>query len=367
MREKTEVIKDAVERQQTDAALRSERTQTDRAMADERHAIEEEADSIVTVARENADAVLEAARERADVRIRADGGAIEVRAAITEERHAEDAVVHDERQAADETLRREREETARVLRSLIPLERENTDRHLLTERARWDDAVANRDDFLGIVSHDLRGLLGAIVNTAAGLSSQAPDTVAGQHVAGQAHRIRRYAAHMNRLIGDLLDVASIEAGKLSMAPTLADAAALLTDAADSFEPAASAKSIAIEVHVDERPLEAMFDYPRMLQVMNNLLSNAVKFMAPGGRVVLRGERIGGEVRISVADTGPGIPDDQLEMVFERFSQLHAGDRPGLGLGLYISRCIVDAHNGRVWAESPDGSGTTIYVTLPAQP
>lgn len=362
--EDADPIKDAVERQQTDAALRSERTHTDRALADQRHAVEVEADSIVTVARENADAVLEAARQKADARIHAKGGPLAVGAAITEERVAEDAVVQDERQAADQTLRREREETAEVLRSLIPLERENTDRHLLTERARWDDAVANRDDFLGIVSHDLRGLLGAIVNTAAGLSSQAPDTTDGQHVAAQAHRIRRYAAHMNRLISDLLDVASIEAGKLSMAPTLADAAALLTDASDSFEPAASAKSIAIEVQVDERPLEARFDYPRMLQVMTNLVSNAVKFTPSGGRVVLRAERSGSGLTLSVADTGPGIPDDQLEMVFERFWQLHAGDRRGLGLGLYISRCIVDAHNGRIWAESPDRSGTTIYLTLP---
>jgi signal transduction histidine kinase len=287
-----------------------------------------------------------------------------VRAAINEERVAEDAAVHDERQTADETLRREREETARVLRSLIPLERENTDRHLLTERALWDDAVANRDGFLGIVSHDLRGLLGGIVNTAAGLSLQAPDTTAGQHVAEDAHRIRRYAAHMNRLIGDLLDVASIEAGKLTVAPTLSDAAALLTDAADSFGPAASVKNIGIAVQVAERPLHAMFDYPRMLQVINNLLSNAVKFTAAGGQIVLRAKRTGSDLRISVGDTGLGIPDDQLERVFERFSQVAVGHRPGLGLGLYISRCIIDAHNGRVWAESPDMSGTTIYIELP---
>ena len=108
----------------------------------------------------------------------------------------------------------------------------------------------------------------------------------------------------------------------------------------------------------------MFDYPRMFQVINNLLSNAVKFTLAGGRIALSGERSGSDLRISVADSGPGIPHDQLERVFERFSQVDAGYRLGLGLGLYIARSIVDAHNGRIWAESPDASGATIYITLP---
>ena len=124
----------------------------------------------------------------------------------------EDAAVHAEREAADDSLRREREETARTLRSLIPFERAKTDRHLLTERALWDDAVSNRDDFLGIVSHDLRGLLSGIVVAAGLLSAKAPAGAEGQYATAQAERIQRYAARLSRLIADLFVVTSIEAG-----------------------------------------------------------------------------------------------------------------------------------------------------------
>lgn len=354
---------DAAVRKQTDASLRAERSQTDSALAERQRAIEDEADNVIAVARENADAVLDAAREKADERLGKAEPPVEARAAVTEERDAEDAAVQDERESADKSLRIEREETARTLRSLIPFEREKTDRHLLTERALWDDAVANRDDFLGIVSHDLRGLLGGIVTAAALLSAKAPDNPDGKYAVAQANRIQRYAARMNGLIGDLMDVASIEAGKLSVVPAPSDAAALLSEAADTFAPTAAGKRIELDVQVDERPLHAMLDYPRILQVMTNLVSNAVKFTEAGGRVVVRGEHTGSGLRLSVSDTGPGIPEHLLERVFERFWQVDANQRRGLGLGLYISRCIVDAHQGRIWAESPERSGTTIYVTL----
>lgn len=361
-----DISKDSLDRERTDASLRTEREQTDRALAERQQAIEGQADKMVEVARDSADAVLDAAREKADKRLDRVGQPVGARAAVVEERVVEDAAVEAERQTADESVRREREETARVLRSLIPFEREKTDRHLLTERALWDDAVANRDDFLGIVSHDLRGLLGGIVMSATLLAAKAPTDSDGTHALEQAERIQRYAARMNRLIGDLVDVASIEAGKLSMSPGIADAAALLTESVGTFDASASAKGIVVEVQVDQRPLYSVFDYPRMLQVMTNLVSNALKFTPAGGRILVRGERIGSGVRLSVSDTGTGIPEHQLETVFERFWQVDATDRRGLGLGLYISRCIVDAHHGRIWAESRDRSGTTIYLTLPGQ-
>ena len=352
------------EREQTDESLRTERAQTDRALAERQQAIEDEADGIVSTARDTADAVLEAAREKADDRLDTAPQPIASRAVLAEERIAEDAAVQHERGVADESLRREREETARALRSLIPFERAKTDRHLLTERALWDDAVTNRDDFLGIVSHDLRGLLGGIVMAAGLLSAKAPDNPDGKHAVAQVDRIQRYAARMNRLIGDLVDVTSIEAGKLSVAPARADAAAALIEAAETFEAAASAGGVSIGVDVDQRPLHGMFDHPRILQVLTNLVSNAVKFTPAGGQIILRGEAVGGGLRLSVSDTGPGVLEHQLETMFERFWQVKPGDDRGLGLGLYISRCIVTAHDGRIWAESPAGSGTTIHFTLP---
>lgn len=362
MTDEAGTTRDSEERARTDASLRAERSQSDRALTERQRAIEDDADSIVAVARENADAVLGAARERADARVTNDEppGAP---ATLAVARLAEDAAVQEERATADEGVRLEREETARSLRSLIPFERDKTDRHLLTERALWDDAVTNRDDFLGIVTHDLRGLLGSIVAAAAVLALKAPSDADGTHAVAQANRIQRYAARMNRLIGDLVDVASIEAGKLAVAPTLVDAAALLTEAAEPFTAAALAKGVAVDVQV-QHPLPAVLDHGRILQVMTNLVSNAVKFTPPGGRIVVRGERLGSSLRLSVSDTGPGIPEPLLETVFERFWQVNASERRGLGLGLYISRCIVDAHHGRIWAESPGTTGTTISVTLP---
>lgn len=359
-----DTTRETLEREQTNASLRTEREQTDRALAERQKAIEVEADKVIEVARDNADAVLDAAREKADDRLADAGEPAAARVAVLEERVDEDAAVQEERQTADDSLRREREETARTLRSLIPFEREKTDRHLLTERALWDVAVANRDDFLGIVSHDLRGLLSGIVMSAALLDAKAATDIGGTHTRAQAERIQRYAARMNRLIGDLVDVASIEAGKLSVAPTDADAAALLNEAVDTFHVNASAKGIVVAVEVDERPMVCRFDYPRMLQVMTNLVSNALKFTPDGGRITVHGERTGSGVRLWVSDTGSGIPEHQLEAIFERFWQVDASDRRGLGLGLYISRSIVDAHHGRIWAESPDASGTTVYLTLP---
>jgi signal transduction histidine kinase len=358
-------------RQQTDRSLRAERKRADRALAERQQAVHDEADSVVAAARQHADTVLGAAREQADERLGADqrlgadaGWAVATRTTLEEERVAEDAVLRDEREAADESLRIEREETTMTLRALIPLEREKTDRHLLTERAIWDDAVVNRDDFLGIVSHDLRGLLSGIVNAAAVLSLQAADKGDGNDVVVQAERIQRYAARMNRLICDLVDVASIEAGKLSVVPTTSDAAALLTEAAETFAATAASKSIVLEVEIDQRPLESVLDHARVLQVVTNLISNAVKFTPTGGRIVVRGERLGSGVRMSVSDTGPGIPQHLLETVFDRFWQGDATHRWSLGLGLYISRCIVEAHNGKVWVESPEPSGTTVHLILP---
>ena len=356
--------KDSAAREQTDASLRAERSQTDRALAERQRAIEDEADHVIAVARDHADAVLTAARSKADHRLGNGAQSAAARAIVNDERSSEDSAVQDEREAADGIVRMQREETARTLRSLIPFEREATDRHLLTERACWDDAVANRDDFLGMVSHDLRGLLGGIVTAAAILSRTAPDTEDGQKAVAQATRIQRYAARMNRLIGDLVDVASIEAGKLSVSPTVSDAAALVKEAADTFAGMAATRNITVAVLVEEQPLQALFDYPRILQVMTNLLSNAVKFTPAGGRIDVRAGRTGSNLQLSVSDSGTGIPEALLEQVFERFWQVDRTERSGIGLGLYICRSIADAHRGHIWAESPETSGTTIYLTLP---
>jgi signal transduction histidine kinase len=105
----------------------------------------------------------------------------------------------------------------------------------------------------------------------------------------------------------------------------------------------------------------------MLQVLTNLVVNSIKYTPRNGTIRLRIERAAEQLRVSVTDTGCGIPGDMLEAIFERFWQVDHNNRRGLGLGLYISKCIVEAHGGRIWAESKPGEGSKVTFTLPAAP
>ncbi len=353
------------ERDQTDESLRTERSNADDVMAERRTGLEENADELVERAREHADAVLDTARYKADEKLSGLRLGAREREVVIRERAHEDRILVAERAAADDALRREREEQARTLAALLPFEREKTDRFLLTERARSDDALAHRDDFLGMVSHDLRNLMSGIALNATLLSEDASESDEGRRTVTGMRRIQSYVARMNRLIGDLVDVASIDAGKLAVLPDRGGAAALLAEAVDIFALAAKEKGIALESAPAAPPMMADFDHDRMLQVLANLIANALKFTPRGGTIVVRGEANDEELHFSVSDTGTGIPGAMLEAVFERFWQVGKNDRRGLGLGLYISKCLVDAHGGRIWAESEVGKGSTFHVTIPA--
>lgn len=351
------------EREQTDVSLRTEREKTDQALAEHQAEVEDEADAVIEQARTTADAVLEEAREKADGQLDDAGAPPAAQRALDSDRAREDAALREERAAADVSLERERAETALALARLLPLERVKTDRYLLTERVRSDDALANRDDFLGIVSHDLRNLLGGIVMSAGAMAKLADSHEQGKQMLAGTARIQRYAARMNRLIGDLLDVASIDAGRLALSPVHCDVAAVIDEAVETFQSDAAFRHIALTSRV-ARPLTARFDHDRLLQVLANLISNAIKFSPDQGRIDVTAARAGDGVQVSIADAGAGIPPETLEAVFERFWQARSGDRRGLGLGLYISKSIVDAHGGRIWVESTPGTGSTFHFTLP---
>jgi signal transduction histidine kinase len=352
------------ERQQTDESLRSERKNTDDALTDSRTRTQTAADAVVQRARGHADAVLETARGKADAKLTGRSGLL-AREAVAEQRAGEDEALHDERAAADEILRRERVEDLRALAALLPLERQNTDRYLLTERARSDQALSHRDDFLGIVSHDLRNLLGGIAASARLLTKQYGDSQTGKQAGPTVERIQRYAARMNGLIGDLIDVASIDAGKLTVRPTAVNAADLITEAIDAFAHVAQEKGVSLKYDSSERGLAAKLDHGRLLQVLANLITNAVKFTDAGGAVMVRAAKTADALCVSVVDTGIGIPEHMLDSIFERFWQAGKNDRRGVGLGLYISKCIVEAHGGRIWVESKVGAGSALHFTIPS--
>lgn len=353
--------RDLPERAQTDESLRLERERTDRALAASLLRVEAAAEAVVRSAQEGAEERVEEARAQAD------GTPLSFAAAsaLVDGRAAADEAVRAEQAAAEAALLHARQEQARILARLLPLEREKTDRNLLTERLRADDAVAHRDDFLSIVTHDLRNLLSGIVLSAV----EVAEIVAGGEVdpslQSNTNRIQRYAARMNRLIEDLVDVGSMDRGRLAITPTRGDLSTVVFESLETFQSAAAAKALSLEAEHVCGPFMADFDHGRILQVMANLLSNAIKFTERGGKIRVGCERVGDLFQLSVSDNGGGIPEDMLELVFARFWQVGKNDRRGLGLGLYISRCIVEVHGGTIWVESQVGKGSRFSFTLPA--
>lgn len=344
----------SAERQQTDESLRAEREKADLAQSAGVDDFDEVADSVIVLARQRADEVLAAARAKVDRR------APHPAAPLVRERQLEDLVLQKERDTADEVLREERAEHV----ALLATERNETDKDLVQERDRADDALATRDEFLAIVSHDLRGLLNTVLGFAGLITQEVEREKYNARVVSDAQRIQRSGARMNRLIGDLVDVASIQAGTLAVTRREQSPTAVVQEALDTFLPQATARSVTLRAEVSTPLTVCAFDAARILQVLGNLLSNALKFTPPKGTVVLGVESHPAEVQFSVSDTGPGIPADKLEAIFDRYLQVRADDRRGVGLGLYISRCIVLGHGGRIWAESRQGEGCTVRFTLP---
>lgn len=348
-------------RTETDKSLRIERDDADRALREMRNA-EVLADKVIVQARQQADAVLTTARDRADTGARHPAPAEQ--AVVEHERRRADEVLEGERATADERLQRRRGDYSRALAALLPLEREHTDRDLLTERFRSDEAVAHRDDFLGIVSHDLRNLLGGIVIATSLLADDASKSDEGDQIVLTGKRIKLFAARMNRLIGDLVDVASLDAGRLASQIVPSDPNALIAETVELFRRAAEEKGVTLTSEIEATLPRAAFDHERMLQVLANLVTNAIKFSSAGGKVCVRGKRDGDYVHFSISDCGVGISEDMFDAVFMRFWQAGLKDRRGAGLGLYISKSIVEAHQGRIWIDSKLGEGSTFHFTIP---
>lgn len=349
------------EREQTDDSLRTEREKADFAIGEKLAAIDDSADAVIALARARADAVLATARAKMDRRRMAQGGpgASEI---LANERLAADRALEQERADADATLRVEREQHLVLLAS----ERKDTDDDLQDERAHADDALAARDGFLAIVSHDLRNILGTVAGSAGLLERGVVQPGLADDMVIHAQRIQRAVRRMNRLIGDLVDVASIEAGMLAVTPEAGDPILVVNEAVDALRAQATASNIVLVAEIGAEPILVRFDPARILQVLTNLISNAIKFTPAHGRIVVRVEQLATDVRFTVEDSGMGVAAEHLETIFVRFSQVKKDDRRGLGLGLFISKCIVQGHGGRIWAESELGRGSAFHFTLPLQ-
>jgi signal transduction histidine kinase len=224
-----------------------------------------------------------------------------------------------------------------------------------------EQAISARDSVLGVVAHDLRGPLGNILMQAELLRMAGREQVPSPD---PADVIERAASHMNRLVEDLLDITRIEAGSLSIEPVGVDAGSLLAEFVEAQVLLASSTSLDLRLDLAADLGKVVADRDRLLQVLENLVTNAVKFTRRHGRITIGAAPRDGEVLFWVADTGLGIDGRDLPHLFDRFWQARKADRRGVGLGLAIVKGIVEAHGGRIWAESQLGAGSTFYFTLP---
>lgn len=215
-----------------------------------------------------------------------------------------------------------------------------------------------RDDVLGIVAHDLRNPLGAILLQAQRLRRPEVDP------RRPADAIDRAATRMNRLIRDLLDVTQMEAGRLTIEQERLPTAQILSEVFQGQRPLATSASVELRLDVEEALGDVWADRDRLLQVFGNLVDNALRHTKPGGCITVSARPGEGEVRFSVADTGSGIAPEHQPHLFDRFWQARRVSRRGTGLGLPIVKGIVESHRGRVWVESTLGKGSTFFFTIP---
>lgn len=220
-------------------------------------------------------------------------------------------------------------------------------------------AVRGRDAVMGIVSHDLRNPLNSIQMCAELLANVHPQLTKPVAI------IKRSVDVMTRLISDLRDAGSIEAGHLSINIGAEDARVLVRDAIDGVRDIAVKKPVRLETRLPVRELVLDCDRIRVIQALTNLLSNAIKFTPQGGTITISvAEAPGGHARFSVEDTGRGIPEGDLPRVYDRYWQARETAHLGSGLGLAIAKGIVEAHGGAISVESRVGHGTTFSIVLP---
>lgn len=181
-----------------------------------------------------------------------------------------------------------------------------------------------------------------------------------------AQRIQQEVKAMSRLVRDLSLVSQVESKAVELHPKPLDPLGLLEQVTERFRPAFQAKGVALEVSANGPP-RVWADEERALQVLSNLLSNALRHTPAGGRVTLGAEKVNQEVVFSVEDTGPGIPEEHLPHIFERFYRIdpsRSRQDGGTGVGLTIAKGLVEAMGGRIWAESRLGQGSVFRFTLP---
>ncbi len=303
---------------------------------------------------------------------------------ILKERSSEDSAIELERLQSDFAINFEREEKKKLFSDLIKHEREINDKSLVKEQAKsvlkaeasanllsvemaahldTKKALTTREEFVAIVSHDLRNPIGTIFSCAEILLDESSVNL-NDDAKHWIELIKRSANSSLRLISDILDMERIVGGKLQLNLERCQISDLVKESVENNTHLASAKTILLRASPMSITGYITCDKARIEQVLSNLIGNAVKFTPEGGAVVITVEENEKEIKVSVNDTGPGIPENQIGRIFERFTQLENKNRTGLGLGLHISKTLIEFHQGKIGVTSSIGTGSTFYFTLP---
>ncbi|MFL1512972.1 ATP-binding protein [Pseudomonas prosekii] len=245
------------------------------------------------------------------------------------------------------------------------LRRSALESDLARQVLREQRAVQARDDLVAVVSHDLRNPM-TVISMLCGMMQKAFSSD-GQHtsrrIATAIDTMQQATSRMNTLLEDLLDTSKIDAGRYTIIPQPLAVAEMFEEANALLSPLALDKDIEISFHAEPQ-LKINADPERLFQVLSNLVGNAIKFTPRSGKIGVVAMASGDEIVFSVRDTGEGIPPDQLPFVFDRYWTVKEGNPSGTGLGLYITQGIVEAHGGRIEAQSEVGRGTEFRFTVP---
>ncbi|GAB4326913.1 MAG: hypothetical protein Kow0069_33630 [Promethearchaeota archaeon] len=264
-----------------------------------------------------------------------------------------------------------RDKTSQLRETVSKLEEEirvrrGVERELRKAKAAAEAANRAKSEFLANMSHEIRTPLNSIMGFAQLLADRALETEEEREDALQT--IQKSGKHLLGLINDMLDISKIEAGKMKLNPDRLDLRGLLVDAADFFRSCAQLKGVTIDLELPEGDeLEVNGDEQRLRQVVLNLLSNAIKFTPERGSVGVRANRLADGVEVVVWDTGVGIPKERQRELFRPFAQVQGGNfaQKGTGLGLHLSKKLVELHGGSIWFESTPGRGTSFHVKIPS--
>jgi signal transduction histidine kinase len=221
-----------------------------------------------------------------------------------------------------------------------------------------------KSDFIAVASHELRTPLALVL----GYATMLKEDTRGE-AAAKLDVVVQSALHLRGLIEDMVNLRQMETGKTAPQRSTFKLQELIRGVCADCDDLATAKGQTISFQLPSEPLNVNADRTQMTIVLNNLLTNAIKFTPDGGRISVQAEPRGNDVRVSVIDSGIGVPAADLERIFERFYQVepHLTRRHGgMGLGLSIAKELVELHNGRIWAESVEGKGSRFSFTLPAE-